>query len=230
MKELVEAFRKDIPKALESSEYESRRTELLESYQTASNDLFQGLEKGAEKVGFSLQRTVSGLVIVPQKAGRNYTQEEYDDLNDKKRQKLEKQGKELTEQLNEVLRQVREQEKITKDALAQADRDLGMSCLGHRLDPLREKYGDQYTIEEVKEAEVLNIEKLRSLWGTFALTLEEEVLPHSPRGFFATVLDIESHLLAISSSRYSRATSFMCSKNFLIISASPTRSSSFKLA
>ena len=140
MKELIEAFRNDIPKALESSEYESRRAELLESYQSASNDLFQGLEKAAEKVGFSLQRTVSGLVIVPQKTGRNYTQEEYDALNEKKRAKLEKQGKELTEQLNEVLRQVREQEKITKDALAQADRDVGMSCLGHRLDPLREKH------------------------------------------------------------------------------------------
>lgn len=140
MKELIEAFRKDIPKALESSEYESRRAELLESYQAASNELFQGLEKASEKVGFSLQRTVSGLVIVPQKAGRNYTQEEYDALNEKKRTKLEKQGKELTEQLNEVLRQVREQEKITKEALAQADRDVGMSCLGHRLDPLREKY------------------------------------------------------------------------------------------
>ncbi|MGB9080461.1 MAG: ATP-binding protein, partial [Desulfuromonadaceae bacterium] len=142
MKELIEAFRKDIPKALESSEYESRRAELLESYQSASNDLFQGLEKEAEKLGFSLQRTVSGLVIVPQKAGRNYTQEEYDALNEKKRAKLEKLGKELTEKLNEVLRQVREQEKATKDALAQADRDVGMSCLGHRLDPLREKYGE----------------------------------------------------------------------------------------
>jgi len=142
MKELIEAFRKDIPKALESSEYENRRAELLDSYQAASNNLFQVLEKASEKLGFSLQRTVSGLVIVPQKAGRNYTQEEYDALNEKKRQKLEKQGKELTEQLNEVLRQVREQEKITKDALAQADRDVGMSCLGHRLDPLREKYGE----------------------------------------------------------------------------------------
>ncbi len=142
MKELIEAFRKDIPKALESNEYESRRAELLENYQSSSNDLFQGLEKMSEKLGFSLQRTVSGLVIVPQKSGRNYTQEEYDALNDKKRQKLEKQGRELTEQLNDVLRQVREQEKITKEALSQADRDLGMSCLGHRLDPLREKYAD----------------------------------------------------------------------------------------
>ncbi len=141
MKELIEAFRKDIPKALESSEYETRRVELLESYQSASNDLFQELEKASEKLGFSLQRTVSGLVIVPQKAGRNYTQEEYDALNEKKRTKLEKQGKELTERLNDVLRQVRDQEKLTKDSLSQADRDLGMSCLGHRLDPLREKYG-----------------------------------------------------------------------------------------
>ena len=141
MKELIEAFRKDIPKALESSEYESKRAELLESFQSASNELFQELEKAAEKLGFALQRTVSGLVIVPQKAGRNYTQEEYDALNEKRRQKLEKQGKELTEQLNEVLRQVREQEKGTKDALAKADRDLGMSCLGYRLDPMKEKYG-----------------------------------------------------------------------------------------
>ena len=142
MKELIEAFRKDIPKALESSEYENRRSELLESYQSATNDLFQELEKVSEKLGFSLQRTVSGLVIVPQKSGRNYTQEEYEALNEKKRLKLEKQGKELTERLNDVLRQVREQEKSTKEALSQADRDIGMSCLGHRLDPLREKYSD----------------------------------------------------------------------------------------
>jgi len=142
MKELIEAFRTDIPKALESSEYETRRAELLESYQAVSNDLFQELEKAAEKLGFSLQRTVSGLVIVPQKTGHNYTQEEYDALNEKKRLKLEKLGKQLTEQLNEVLRHVREQEKATKDALAEADRELGMSCLGHRLEPLREKYAE----------------------------------------------------------------------------------------
>ncbi|MEI6208531.1 MAG: ATP-binding protein [Desulfuromonadales bacterium] len=140
MKELIEAFRKDIPKALESSEYESRRAELLDNYQSTTNNLFQELEKSAEKLGFALQRTVSGLVIVPQKSGSNFTQEEYEALTEKRRQKLEQQGKELTERLNEVLRQVREQEKATKEALSRSDRELGMSCLGHRLDPLREKY------------------------------------------------------------------------------------------
>ncbi len=62
------------------------------------------------------------------------------------------------------------------------------------LDSLREKYGDQYTIEEVKEAEVLNLEKLRSLWDTFALTLEEQK-KHSSFGTFKIArLSIENDI------------------------------------
>lgn len=143
MKELVDSFKIDIPKALESPEYEFRRSEILEQYQGANNALFQALEKEAGKHGFALQRTVSGLVIVPQKEGRNYTQEEYEALTEKKRNKLEQTGKKLTERLNDVLRQVRENEKATKEALSLADREVGMSCLGHRLDPLKEKYVSQ---------------------------------------------------------------------------------------
>ena len=140
MKELIEAFRKDIPKALESTEYEGRRSEILEAYQSGNNLLFQDLEKDCQKRGFALQRTVSGLVVVPQTGGRNFTQDEYEALPEKKRKKLDDSGKLLTERLNEVLRQVRDSEKATKDALTKADRDLGMSCLGHRLEPMREKY------------------------------------------------------------------------------------------
>jgi len=140
MKELVEAYKKDIPKALESKEYESRRNEILEQYQNQSNQLFETLESESEEHGFALQRTVSGLVIVPQKDGHNFTQEEYEALTDEERNTLEEKGKLLTERLNDVLRQVRDNEKSTKESLAQADRELGLSCLGHRLDPLREKY------------------------------------------------------------------------------------------
>lgn len=165
MKELVEAFKKDIPKALESKEYESRRTEILEQYQTASNQLFEILETESEQHGFALQRTVSGLVIVPQKDDHNFTQEEYDALSEEERSVLEDRGKQLTERLNDVLRQVRDNEKATKDALAQADRELGLSCLGHRLDPLREKYAGLEKVltylETVQEDILKNLEDFK---------------------------------------------------------------------
>jgi lon-related putative ATP-dependent protease len=165
MKELVEAFKKDIPKALESKEYESRRTEVLEQYQTQSNELFEVLETESETHGFALQRTVSGLVIVPQKDDHNFTQEEYEALTDEERTKLEEQGKLLTERLNDVLRQVRDNEKATKEALAKADRELGLSCLGHRLEPLREKYAELDKVlaylETVQEDILKNLEDFK---------------------------------------------------------------------
>ena len=62
------------------------------------------------------------------------------------------------------------------------------------LSTLREKYGDQYAIEEVKEAESLNIEKLRACWDAYGATLEAQQ-KHSASGTFKmAVLEIENDI------------------------------------
>ncbi len=62
------------------------------------------------------------------------------------------------------------------------------------LSTLREKYGDQYAIEEVKEAESLNIEKLRSCWDAYGARLEAQQ-KHSASGTFKmAVLEIENDI------------------------------------
>lgn len=53
------------------------------------------------------------------------------------------------------------------------------------LDVLREKAGDQYAIEEVKEAEVLTMEKLVQCWEAYTVQLEKQ-LKHSSAGTFKT--------------------------------------------
>lgn len=140
MKEMVEGIKINIPKALDSKDYETGKSAVVEEYQEKNGELFSVLEKEAEERGFALQRTVSGLVMVPQKEGRNYTQEEYDALPAEEREKLDENGSFLTERLNDVLRQVRENEKATRDGLAQLDRNVGLSAVGHHIDPLKEKY------------------------------------------------------------------------------------------
>lgn len=62
------------------------------------------------------------------------------------------------------------------------------------LDTLREKYGDQYAIEEVKEAEILNMDKLRECWDSYAIQLEKQQ-KHSSAGTFKTArLTIENDI------------------------------------
>jgi lon-related putative ATP-dependent protease len=165
MKELLSGVRANIPKALESKEYEGNKAAIVEQFQEKNGELFGDLEKEATSHGFAIQRTVSGLVMVPQKEGRNFTQEEYEALSAEEREKLEDGGKELTEKLNDVLRQVREHEKETKEALVQLDRDLGLAAVGHHIDPLKEKYAAfpkvmQY-LEAVQEDILLNLEDFK---------------------------------------------------------------------
>jgi lon-related putative ATP-dependent protease len=165
MKELLEGVKTDIPKALDSKEYETNRSRIMEEYQEKNGELFGALEKEAEGKGFALQRTVSGLVMVPQKEGRNYTQEEYEALTDEEKASLEKVGSDLSEKLNDVIRQVRENEKATKEALGQLDRDLGLSAVGHHIDPLKSKYADNEKVvgylEAVQEDILLNLEDFK---------------------------------------------------------------------
>ncbi len=62
------------------------------------------------------------------------------------------------------------------------------------LSALREKYGDQYAIEEVKEAEILTIEKLTQCWAAYTAILEKQ-LKHSSAGTFKSArLAIENDI------------------------------------
>ncbi|MGN6619136.1 MAG: DNA polymerase III subunit gamma/tau [Ilyomonas sp.] len=60
------------------------------------------------------------------------------------------------------------------------------------LEALREKYGDQYNIEEVKEAEPLNITKLRECWLSYADKLEELQKHSIANTFRIAKLDIDN--------------------------------------
>ncbi|MSM41590.1 MAG: AAA family ATPase [Geobacter sp.] len=165
MKELLEGVKADIPKALDSKDYETHKAAIIEEYQEKNGELFSALEKDAEAREFSLQRTVSGLVMVPQKEGRNFTQEEFEALSDGDREKLEQTGKELTDTLNDVLRQVRDNEKSTKETLSQLDRELGLSAVGRHIEPLKEKYSEFTKVvtylDSVQEDILLNLEDFK---------------------------------------------------------------------
>ena len=165
MREFLDGVRADIPKALESKEYEVQKGKVLDEYQEKNSNLFAGLEEEAGGIGFTIQRTVSGLVMVPQKDGRTYTQEEYESLSAGEKDGLDTAGQELTEKLNDVLRQVRDNEKAAKESTAKLDRDLGLAAAGHHLQPLREKFALNPRVlsylEAVQEDVILNLEEFK---------------------------------------------------------------------
>jgi len=60
------------------------------------------------------------------------------------------------------------------------------------LESLKSKYGDQYLIEEIKEAEALNMEKLRDYWNQYGQKMDDQQKHSSANTFKLAKLKIEA--------------------------------------
>jgi DNA polymerase-3 subunit gamma/tau len=60
------------------------------------------------------------------------------------------------------------------------------------LEGLRQKYGDQYLIEEIKEAEALSMEKLLKCWDHYSQKLDQQKKHSSANTFRTAKLEIEA--------------------------------------
>jgi lon-related putative ATP-dependent protease len=156
MEELIKILRAEIPKVFESKEYEKQKNKIVEESQKQQKELFSSLDEEAQEKGFSVRKTVSGLIIVPvKKTGEPLTEEEYELLDENTRKKIDEIGRTLQEKLNDVVRLVRESEKMVKEAMGRLEKEAALASVGHPIDELKNKYSDHEKItaylKDVKE-------------------------------------------------------------------------------
>lgn len=156
MDEVIKILRVEIPKVFESKEYEKQRNKIIEESQRKQKEIFTSLEAEAQDKGFSVRKTMSGLIIAPvKKTGEPLTEEEYELVDEKTKKRIDETGKALQEKLNDVVRMVREAEKMVKEAIGKFEKEAALSAVGHLIDDLKGKYSEYEKIiaylEDVKE-------------------------------------------------------------------------------
>lgn len=156
MDEMIKILRTEIPKVFESKEYEKQKNKIIEASQQKQREVFSSLEQEAQEKGFSLRKTVGGLIIVPvRKTGEPLTEEEYELLDEKTRKRLDETGKTLQEKLNDVVRVIRETEKLVKEAVVKLEKEAALSAVGHLIDEIKHEFKEYERIisylEDVKE-------------------------------------------------------------------------------
>lgn len=176
MDELINILTVEIPKIFESKEYEKHRNQILEEYQEKSKELLSKIEVEATKKGFTLRKTATGIILAPIKnGGETLSQDEFGDLEEDKRRRLEELSKGLQEKLNDALRLAREGEKELKEKISKLERDAALTVIGQLITELESKYRLYPEIlkylEDVKEDILVNMEDFKA---------PEEAIPSLP--------------------------------------------------
>jgi len=155
MEELLKILQQQIPKVFESKEYEVQKAKIFESFQKKQRELFTKLEEEAQEKHFAIRKLASGLVMAPLKVnGEPLTDDEYESLDQEKKDAIEVTGKALQEQLNDTVRRVRHEERDAKDAVKQLDRDTVTGEVSQWINEIESQFKDlEAAVAYLKEVE-----------------------------------------------------------------------------
>lgn len=142
MAELLDLLQDQIPRQLESEQFESMQTEVEKEYRHISDELHQSLVEIAKKLGFTLQPNQNGLVINPLVKGKAITREEFDQLSDAMRKKIKRKEEKLQEQIIAYFRTERKLEKESKEKLHQLRREYVKLIIKEPLKDIRKMFRD----------------------------------------------------------------------------------------
>ncbi|MFW5747648.1 MAG: Lon protease family protein, partial [bacterium] len=150
MDNFIEEAKQEIPKAFESEEHAKEKAGTVQKVKEKQEEMLQDLDKQArEELDHTIRATPQGLTTVPlDDEGEPISQEDFEKLDEKKKEDLRKKSKKLQQMIAEAMSQAKRMEKEMKDEAQEQDRKVALFAVGHLIDELKEKY-DEY--EELKE-------------------------------------------------------------------------------
>ena len=141
MDHIVDELSTEIPRTFESEEYEREQQQIQEDLQKRRQALFEELEQEAQSRGFAILQGAGGVMMAPVIQGNVVTPEQFGQLSEEQRQRIESGRGELQEHLRETMRQVQQLQREARDRMRELDRQAVRYTVEHLIDELKTKYG-----------------------------------------------------------------------------------------
>lgn len=163
MEEFVAECKEEIPKAFESEEHAKQKTGTVQKLKEKQNEMLRELDKKArEELDHTVRTTPQGIAAVPLIDGEPASQEDFEKLDEDKKEDLREKNKKLQQMIAETMSQAKRAEKEVKEETQEQDRKVALFAVGHLIDDLKDKYQDIDDVvtylEAVKEDIINNLD------------------------------------------------------------------------
>jgi len=142
MEQLIQSLQREAKKMFESEDYAHQRQGMVEEIQKKQQQMMETLMEEAEKNGFTLRMTPSGIVLLPTKEGKPMQESEYLALSAAEKKQLEEKRGEIEQKVEATLREGKKLEREISERLESVEMQAGEFLVRIPLGELREKYQD----------------------------------------------------------------------------------------
>lgn len=140
MARLIDDLRATIPMAFETEEYQARVHEIEEKFKERREKALAELASEGEQEGIALIRTPAGFAFAPEKNKEVIKPEEYEQLPDAEKQRIEKVVAGLQEKLRGIMLKIPQWQREAREEVRKLDHEIGMYAVGNLIEELKVKY------------------------------------------------------------------------------------------
>lgn len=166
MLRLLENLRSAIPSAFQSESYAARKHAIEQEVKDKQEKTFDEMQQLAREKGIAVLRTHVGIALAPLRNGEVVGPEEFEQLPEEERQKIDASINGLHESLDAALRQMPKFEQEGREKIRKLNHEVTIFAVGHLIDELRNKYSDFPEVvgflNEVQEDITENVDEFRS--------------------------------------------------------------------
>ncbi|MFH1416097.1 MAG: AAA family ATPase [Elusimicrobiota bacterium] len=148
MEEFIKELETEIVKAFSGKDYEDKKKELLEEIKEEKEKLSLELEEYAKSMGFTIQQSLTGLLVLPLIDGKPMKDQDYTKLTPEEKKKLEDDQKEIHEKIYEFTRNIRSIQVKKKKEIEELDKKIGFFTMWLLIDDIKGKYKSYKIIME----------------------------------------------------------------------------------
>ena len=152
MESLVEDLLTSLPSSFQSEEYRNRRQEIEEELQNRQDEAFRKLDREAEEQGIIIMRTPGGYTMGPMVDGRPLDPQEYSQLSDKEKQRIEQIIAELQQKLQDVIRDMPLVQREHHQRIKALNQEITQHTVEQLIAWMENSYHDQPEVMEYLEA------------------------------------------------------------------------------
>ncbi|MCZ6639117.1 MAG: ATP-binding protein [Candidatus Dadabacteria bacterium] len=140
MEDFLQDFKMDIPRAFESKEFEEQKQNMMNAFQREKNNLFEELQKKAADSQMQVQFSPTGIITIPLVEGKAISQENYNSLDEKTREKIKAKKEKIDIEVAESLKIARKLEKEAGEKVKELEKKVALFSVRDLIENIREKY------------------------------------------------------------------------------------------
>jgi lon-related putative ATP-dependent protease len=144
---VVKVVRDRLPQAFEAEGYTGQRDLLVKALEQEREERLNELQQEARAQDFALQSTPMGLALVPLHHGQPMSDADFAALSPADRDRLQQRRQGLEDQVEALLKSLRERERGVREDLEKLDRDVALQVVGGLFKDLLEDYAAVAAVE-----------------------------------------------------------------------------------